>query len=167
MSAMFAQAPEPPTELGRYRILSSTAGIRVSRLQLGAMSIGQSWTAEMGSMDKDQSFKLLDAYVEAGGNTIDTANNYQDQESETWIGEWMKARGNRDKLVIATKYTTFYTKKVEGTGSSVNYAGNHRRSMHMSVRDSLRKLQTEWIDILYMHWYLSSCGWLLGMLTVE
>ena len=73
---MFKPAPEPPTELGRYRILSSTAGIRVSPLQLGAMSIGNAWQEFMGSMDKATSFKLLDAYFEAGGNFIDTANNY-------------------------------------------------------------------------------------------
>lgn len=87
MASLFAPAPEPPTELGRYRILSSTAGIRVSPLQLGAMSIGSAWNNFMGSMDKEASFKLLDAYYEAGGNFIDTANNYQNEESEKWIGE--------------------------------------------------------------------------------
>jgi len=63
MSDLFKPAPEPPTELGRYRILSRTAGVRVSPLQLGAMSIGDAWSGFMGSMDKDQSFKLMDAYV--------------------------------------------------------------------------------------------------------
>ena len=65
MSDLFKPAPQPPTELGRYRILSSTAGVRVSPLQLGAMSIGEAWKDFMGSMDKEQSFKLLDAYYEA------------------------------------------------------------------------------------------------------
>ncbi|KAF5855178.1 hypothetical protein ETB97_009755 [Aspergillus alliaceus] len=81
MSEFLTPAPEPSTELGRYRILSSTAGIRV-----------------LGSMDKESSFKLLDAFVEAGGNFIDTANNYQDEQSEAWIGEWMASRKNRDQL---------------------------------------------------------------------
>jgi len=63
MSDLFKPAPEPPTELGRYRILSKTAGVRVSPLQLGAMSIGDAWSGFMGSMDKEQSFKLMDAYV--------------------------------------------------------------------------------------------------------
>ena len=76
MAEMFQPAPEPATELGRYRILSSTAGIRVSPLQLGAMSIGDAWEETLGSMDKVTSYKLLDAFVEAGGNFIDTANNY-------------------------------------------------------------------------------------------
>lgn len=64
---------EPPTELGRYRILSKRAGIRVSPLQLGGANIGQAW-AGFGAMTKENAFKLLDAYEEAGGNFIDTAN---------------------------------------------------------------------------------------------
>ncbi|GAB1206315.1 hypothetical protein APSETT445_005000 [Aspergillus pseudonomiae] len=101
-------APEPATPLGRLRPLSSSASIRVSPLQLGGRSIGESWSSFMGSMSKPKAFELLDAYVDAGGNCIDTSNNYQDEQSERWIGEWMKARGNRDNVVIATKYTTSY-----------------------------------------------------------
>lgn len=153
MEEIFGPAPEPPTELGRYRILSSTAGIRVSPLQLGAMSIGDAWNGFMGSMDKDASIKLLDAFVEAGGNFIDTANNYQNEQSEEWIGEWMAARKNRDQLVLATKFTTDYKSYALGKGNAPNHCGNHRRSLHMSVRDSLRKLQTDWIDVLYLHWW--------------
>ncbi|KAK9482356.1 NADP-dependent oxidoreductase domain-containing protein [Lipomyces starkeyi] len=153
MAELFKAAPEPPTELGRYRILSSTAGIRVSPLQLGAMSIGDAWSNFMGSMDKPASFKLLDAYYEAGGNFIDTANNYQNEQSETWLGEWMSERKNRDQLVIATKFTTEYKAYKLGKGKTPNHCGNDKRSLHMSVRDSLNKLQTDWIDILYLHWW--------------
>ena len=68
-------APEPKTGLGRYRVLASRAGVRVSPIQLGAMSIGDQWDKfGMGSMNKEDSFKLLDAYFDAGGNFIDTAN---------------------------------------------------------------------------------------------
>jgi aryl-alcohol dehydrogenase-like predicted oxidoreductase len=95
MADMFQLAPEPATELGRYRVLSSTAGIRVSPLQLGAMSIGDAWSDFMGSMSKEQSFKLLDAFYDAGGNFIDTANNYQNEQSEQWIGEWYDLPENR------------------------------------------------------------------------
>jgi aryl-alcohol dehydrogenase-like predicted oxidoreductase len=95
----------------------------------------------------------LDAYYDAGGNFIDTANNYQDEQSEKWIGEWMKERGNRDLIVLATKFTTPYRSYEMGKGKTVNYSGNHKRSLYMSVRDSLKKLQTEWIDILYLHWW--------------
>ncbi|RFU27209.1 hypothetical protein B7463_g9136, partial [Scytalidium lignicola] len=151
--SLFAPAPEPPTELGRLRVLSSTAGIRVSPLQLGAMSIGDAWSGFMGSMDKESSFRLLDEFVRAGGNFIDTANNYQSEQSETWLGEWMTARRNRDRLVLATKFTTDYKAYELGRGQVANHCGNHRRSLHMSVRDSLKKLQTDWIDILYLHWW--------------
>lgn len=151
--SLFEPAPEPATELGRLRILSSTAGVRVSPLQLGAMSIGDAWSSFMGSMDKKQSFALLDAFVEAGGNFIDTANNYQNEQSEQWIGEWMQERGNRDQMVIATKFTTDYKGYDLGKGKAANHCGNHKRSLFMSVRDSLKKLQTDFIDILYLHWW--------------
>ncbi|MBD4620758.1 aldo/keto reductase, partial [Xanthomonas citri pv. citri] len=85
----------------------------------------------------------------ADGNFIDTANNYQYEQSETWIGEWMASRKLRDQIVIATKFTTDYKGYDVGKGKSANYCGNHKRSLHVSVRDSLRKLQTDWIDILY------------------
>ncbi|KAF5511751.1 putative aryl-alcohol dehydrogenase AAD14 [Colletotrichum siamense] len=145
--------PEPPTELGRYRILSPKCGLRVSPLQLGGMSIGDAWSSFMGSMNKEQAFELLDAFVAAGGNFIDTANDYQNEQSEAWLGEWMKLRGNRDQLVIATKFTSEYRSHALGKGKTPNHCGNHRRSLYMSVRDSLAKLQTDWIDILYLHWW--------------
>ena len=68
--------PQPVTPLGRYRVLSPQAGVRVSPLALGGGNIGDKW-AEFGAgaMDKESSFKLLDAFFEAGGNFIDTANN--------------------------------------------------------------------------------------------
>ncbi|CAI4440174.1 CPG_1a_G0017820.mRNA.1.CDS.1 [Saccharomyces cerevisiae] len=153
MSNMFEPAPEPPTELGNLRILSKTAGIRVSPLVLGGMSIGDAWSEVMGSMDKKHAFQLLDAFYDAGGNFIDTANNYQNEQSETWIGEWMDSRKLRDQMVIATKYTHDYKWFEVGKGKSANFCGNHKRSLHMSVRDSLCKLKTDWIDILYVHWW--------------
>ncbi|CAI4038659.1 hypothetical protein SMKI_06G0040 [Saccharomyces mikatae IFO 1815] len=96
MSDLFAPAPEPPTELGRLMILSKTAGIRVSPLILGGMSIGDAWSGVMGSMRKERAFELLDGFYEAGGNFIDTANNYQNEQSEAWIGEWIISRRLRD-----------------------------------------------------------------------
>ncbi|GAX72034.1 aryl-alcohol dehydrogenase [Saccharomyces cerevisiae] len=158
MADLFAPAPEPSTELGRLRVLSKSAGIRVSPLILGGMSIGDAWSEILGSMSKERAFELLDAFYEAGGNFIDTANNYQNEQSEAWIGEWMVSRKLRDQIVIPTKFTTDYKKYDVGGGKSANYCGNHKRSLHVSVRDSLRKLQTDWIDILYVHWwdYMSS-----------
>ncbi|EME47713.1 hypothetical protein DOTSEDRAFT_69607 [Dothistroma septosporum NZE10] len=153
MADMFEPAPAPKTELGRYRVLSSTAGVRVSPLQLGAMSIGEAWSSFMGSMNKENSFKLLDAFEEAGGNFIDTANNYQNEESEEWLGEWMEKKKNRDYMVIATKFTTNYVMGKVGKGKSVNQCGNHKKSLHVSLRDSLKKLRTDYLDILYVHWW--------------
>lgn len=76
--SLWKPIPAPESPLARYRILSPNASVRVSPLQLGAMSIGDSkkWAeGGMGAMDKESSFKLLDAFFEAGGNFIDTANN--------------------------------------------------------------------------------------------
>ena len=74
--SLFAPPPEPATPLGRYRVLSPLAGVRVSPLQLGGGSIGDGWSKfGMGAMNKETSFKPLDAYYQAGGNFIDTANN--------------------------------------------------------------------------------------------
>ena len=68
------------------------------------MSIGDKWDKlGMGAMDRESSFALLDAFYDAGGNFIDTANNYQDESSEEFIGEWMEKRGIRDQIVLATK----------------------------------------------------------------
>ncbi|KAK0190090.1 NADP-dependent oxidoreductase domain-containing protein [Armillaria mellea] len=142
---------DPPTKLGVYRVLSSRAGVRVSPLSLGAMSIGDKWAAHgMGSMDKESSFELLDAYFDMGGNFIDTANTYQDQSSEEFIGEWAEKRGIRDQLVIATKYTTNYQRGNDTIAQKVNYVGNSTKSMYLSVDASLKKLRTTYIDILYV-----------------
>ncbi|CAI1661280.1 hypothetical protein SEUBUCD646_0N00110 [Saccharomyces eubayanus] len=153
MSGMFEPAPEPSTELGLLRVLSKTASVKVSPLILGGMSIGDAWSGYLGSMDKERAFELLDAFYEAGGNFIDTANTYQNEQSEAWIGEWMKSRKLRDQIVIATKFSTDYKWYEVGKGKSANFCGNSKRSLHVSVRDSLRKLQTDWIDILYIHWW--------------
>lgn len=97
--------PLPPkTRLGRHRQLAPLAGLHVSPICLGGASIGDQWGKfGMGQTDRESSFKLLDAFYEAGGNFIDTANNYQDESSEAFIGEWMEAKGIRDQMVIATK----------------------------------------------------------------
>ncbi|KAJ7464239.1 NADP-dependent oxidoreductase domain-containing protein [Mycena galericulata] len=147
-------APTPPTKLGVYRTLSPLAGIHVSPLQLGAMSIGDKWEPlGMGSMNKESSFKLLDAYFDNGGNFIDTANSYQDESSESFIGEWAEQRGIRDQLVIATKYTSNFKSRNPSVSKKVTYVGNNAKSMHISVEASLKKLRTTYIDILYVHWW--------------
>lgn len=75
---LFTPRSAPESELARYRILSDTAGVRVSPLCLGAMSLGDQWTGFMaGKLDQKESEEYLDEFVKLGGNFIDTANNYQ------------------------------------------------------------------------------------------
>ncbi|KAF9523565.1 Aldo/keto reductase [Crepidotus variabilis] len=149
--SFFTPVSEPATKLGRYRVLSPHAGVHVSPLALGAMNIGDQWDKiGMGSMSKEDSFKLLDAYYDKGGNFIDTANNYQDETSEKFIGEWAENRGIRDQLFIATKYTAQY-KRATPLAQKIMYAGNNAKSLHLSVHDSLKKLRTSYIDLLYVH----------------
>ncbi|GJJ15086.1 hypothetical protein Clacol_009361 [Clathrus columnatus] len=150
----FAAVPRPDKPLSRYRILSPNAGVHVSPLQVGAMSIGDKWEKlGLGSMNKESSFKLLDAYYEAGGNFIDTASNYQDESSEEFIGEWMEKRGIRDQMVIATKYSTNYKRGADDIPIKINYVGNNHKSMRISIEESLKKLRTTYIDIFYVHWW--------------
>ncbi|EIN08741.1 Aldo/keto reductase [Punctularia strigosozonata HHB-11173 SS5] len=154
MSRLWKELPPPPTKLARYRRLSPLAGVHVSPIQLGAMSIGDKWAElGMGSMDKQSSFELLDAYFNAGGNFIDTANNYQDESSEEIIGEWMEQRSIRDQIVVATKYSSSFKYRDPSIAQKINYTGNNVKSMHVSVEASLRKLRTSYIDILYVHWW--------------
>ncbi|ORY34299.1 norsolorinic acid reductase [Naematelia encephala] len=143
----------PPSKLGRYRILGPNCGLRVSPLQLGAMSLG-SKSPGLGTITKEQAYSLLDTYYELGGNYIDTANAYQLGQSEEWIGDWLTERGVRDDLVIATKYTANYMGDYKETRPlQVNRAGNSYKSMFNSIEASLKKLQTSYVDVLYLHWW--------------
>ncbi|SJL15593.1 probable Aryl-alcohol dehydrogenase [NADP(+)] [Armillaria ostoyae] len=152
--SLHALASDPPTKLGVYRVLCAQAGVRVSPITLGAMSVGDKWEGlGMGSMNKESSFKLLDAYFDMGGNFIDTANGYQDGSSEEFIGEWAEQRGIRDQLVIATKYTANYKRGDDSVAQKVNYVGNSSKSLYLSVEATLKKLRTDYIDILYLHWW--------------
>ncbi|THH04118.1 hypothetical protein EW145_g5755 [Phellinidium pouzarii] len=149
MSSLVKPAPVPANPLARYRVLSPLAGVCVSPLQLGGMSIGDKWHSHgFGDMNKDSSFKLLDAYYDAGGNFIDTANTYQAETSEAFIGEWAEKRGIRDQL-----YTAGYKVEATDINVKVNYAGNNAKCLKVSVEASLKKLRTSYIDILYLHWW--------------
>ncbi|WYZ45338.1 hypothetical protein EsH8_VIII_000654 [Colletotrichum jinshuiense] len=152
MSALPMAAP-PKSPLARYRMLSPTASVRVSPLCLGAMNFGNAWKGYMGTCDQKTVEEILDFFYEQGGNFIDTSNNYQFQESEAWIGEWMKKRGIRDQMVIATKYSTNYQAGPNSPNIMANFTGNGSKSLHTSVEASLRKLQTDYIDLLYVHWW--------------
>uniref|UniRef100_A0A0D2XWX7 NADP-dependent oxidoreductase domain-containing protein n=1 Tax=Fusarium oxysporum (strain Fo5176) TaxID=660025 RepID=A0A0D2XWX7_FUSOF len=131
-------APPPKSPLGRYRLLSPTASRR------------KEW---MGECDQSTSESILDFFYEQGGNFIDSANNYQFQETEKWVGEWMRKRGNRDEIVVATKYTTNFRAGPGAPNIMVNFTGNGTKSLRASVEASLKNLQTDYIDLLYVHWY--------------
>ncbi|KAH8587365.1 NADP-dependent oxidoreductase domain-containing protein [Bisporella sp. PMI_857] len=148
----FPAAPKPTTLLGRHRVLSPTAGVRVSPICLGGMSLGNSWEGFMGKAEDP--YQILDAFFEQGGNFIDTANVYQGEESEKIIGDWMVKRANRDQMVIATKFTAGYRSyQRDKEPIQTNFTGSSVKSMHVSVNASLKKLQTDYIDILYVHWW--------------
>ena len=125
----------------RYGLLGRT-GLKVSDLCLGAMPFGDcrgAWGAP-----PEASRAMFDAYVEAGGNFIDTANGYQFGQSESLIGEFVAKR--RDAFVIATKYSLGPT-----TSDDPNASGNHRKSMVRGVEGSLRRLKTDHIDLYWVH----------------
>ncbi|GAA4638499.1 aldo/keto reductase [Actinoallomurus vinaceus] len=125
--------------LDTYRLLGRS-GLRVSPLALGAMTFGSDWG---WGADKDESRRIFDTYVERGGNFIDTANQYTEGTSERLVGEF--SRDKRERLVLATKYT------LSTRPGDPNSGGNHRKSMVRSVEGSLRRLGTDYIDLLYLH----------------
>jgi aryl-alcohol dehydrogenase-like predicted oxidoreductase len=149
--SFFEPPPKPETPLGWHRPLSPTAAVKVSPIALGGISFGNSWSELFGR--SQDAFLLLDTFLSLGGNFIDTASNYNGEESERLIGEWMEKRGVRDQMVIATKYGSAYrAHNRENEPFQSNFTGTSAKSLHNSVRDSLRKLRTDYIDILYVHW---------------
>ncbi|AXX30624.1 aldo/keto reductase [Actinosynnema pretiosum subsp. pretiosum] len=128
-----------PLTLDTYRLLGRS-GLRVSPLALGTATFGaeHGWGAE-----KDAARQLFDAYVERGGNFIDTANTYTDGTSERWLGEF--TRSTRESLVLSTKYTTLRRP------GDPNSAGSHRKSVVASLESSLRRLGTDHVDLLHLH----------------
>jgi aryl-alcohol dehydrogenase-like predicted oxidoreductase len=123
----------------RYRLLGNS-GLRVSEAALGTMTFGDDWG---WGAAKDESRKVYDAFREAGGNFIDTANLYTNGTSESFLGEFMQ--GHRHSIVMATKYTNAVP------GTDPNAAGNHRKSMMQAVEASLKRLGTDYIDLYWVH----------------
>jgi aryl-alcohol dehydrogenase-like predicted oxidoreductase len=123
----------------KYRLLGNS-GLRVSEACLGTMTFGEEWG--WGSA-KDEARKVYEAYREAGGNFIDTANVYTNGSSERFIGEFIK--DDRESIVLATKYSNAVP------GKDANAAGNHRKSMVQAVEASLKRLQTAYIDLYWVH----------------
>lgn len=123
----------------RYRLLGHT-GLRVSELCLGSMTFGEDWG---WGASKEEAFRMMEAFGEAGGNFIDTANHYTNGSSEKIVGEFV-AR-DRDHWVVATKYT------LNGRPDDPNAGGNHKKSMVRALEASLRRLGTDHIDLYWVH----------------
>ena len=122
----------------KYRLLGKS-GLRVSEAALGAMTFGDEW----GWAPKDEAQKVYETYREAGGSFLDTANFYTSGTSEKFVGEFIK--GHRDSVVLATKYSN------AAPGNDPNAAGNHRKSMMQALEASLKRLQTDYIDLYWVH----------------
>ena len=123
----------------RYRLLGKS-GLRVSEICLGTMSFGQRWGF---GADEATSHQVLDAYAEAGGNFYDTANKYHNGETEQILGSWLV--GKRERSVVATKYT------LSMDHGDPNASGGHRKNLVQAVEASLKRLKTDYIDLLWMH----------------
>lgn len=123
----------------RYRLLGRS-GLRVSELCLGTMTFGE--TGSGWSAEEPESRAMFDTYVDAGGNFIDTANVYSYGVSEEYLANFIGE--DRDRFVLATKYTL----KMR---DDPNYAGNHRKNLKRSIVESLDRLNTDHVDLLWMH----------------
>ena len=121
--------------------LLGNSGLKVSELCLGTMGFG---TENGWGADKEPSFRIMEAFAYAGGNFLDTANRYKDGTSEKIIGEFMLQQ-DRDYWVLATKYSLYDNLE------NPNASGNNRKNMMRSVEASLKRLQTDYIDVLYLH----------------
>jgi aryl-alcohol dehydrogenase-like predicted oxidoreductase len=123
----------------KYKLLGKS-GLRVSELCLGTMTFGEEWGT---GASQEESYKMFDVFIEAGGNFLDTANYYTNGTSEKILGDCIKR--DRDKFVVATKYT------LHNRVGDLNSCGNHRKNLIASLENSLRRMRTDYVDILYLH----------------
>ncbi|MFN4145248.1 MAG: aldo/keto reductase [Runella sp.] len=123
----------------KYKLLGNS-GLRVSELCLGTMTFGPEWG---WGADRHESKRIFDVYANAGGNFLDTANRYTEGTSERYLGEFIAS--DRDHFVVATKYT------LKDRDGDPNFAGNHRKNMIRSLDQSLKRLNTDYIDLFWLH----------------
>jgi aryl-alcohol dehydrogenase-like predicted oxidoreductase len=128
------------TTLDRY-ITLGRSGLRVSPLCLGSATFDGDYVG----IDEALSYKILDRYIETGGNFIDSADFYSEGKSESLIGRYTKKRSNRDKLVIGTKYT------MRMDPENINSAGNSRINLLTALENSLKRLNTDYVDVYWTH----------------
>ena len=130
---------KPLTKLDNYRLLGNS-GLRVSPMCLGTMTFGEDWG---WGADFETSQQIFNIYADRGGNFIDTANLYTNGTSEKFLGKLLE--GKRDNFVLATKYSLSMNPKNPNSG------GNHRRSMVRAIEESLKRLNTDYIDLYWLH----------------
>lgn len=123
----------------RYKLLGNS-GLRVSELALGTMTFGPEWG---WGATREESKRMFDTFANRGGNFLDTANIYTGGTSEEYVGDFIKA--DRDHWVLATKYA------LQMREGDPNYSGNHRKNMMQSVEASLKRLDTDYIDLFWVH----------------
>jgi aryl-alcohol dehydrogenase-like predicted oxidoreductase len=123
----------------RYKLLGKS-GLRVSEVALGTMTFGEDWG---WGASKEVSKQLFDLYAEAGGNFIDTANRYTNGTAEKYVGEFVAA--DRHHFVVTTKYSLFTRH------GDPNFSGNHRKNMVQALEASLKQLQTDYVDVYWVH----------------
>jgi len=118
------------------------SGLRVSPLSLGTMTFGTEWG--WGS-EEAQARQIFDRYLDQGGNFVDTANLYTGGKSEQMVGKFISEKKLRDRIVLATKFT-FNTEQ-----GNPNTGGNGRKNIYQALEASLRRLQTDYIDLYWLH----------------
>jgi aryl-alcohol dehydrogenase-like predicted oxidoreductase len=118
------------------------SGLRVSPFSLGTMTFGTEWG--WGS-EEAQARQIFDRYVDQGGNFVDTANLYTGGKSEQMVGKFISEKKLRDRIVLATKFT-FNTEQ-----GNPNTGGNGRKNIYQALEASLRRLQTDYIDLYWLH----------------
>ncbi|MEX5582492.1 aldo/keto reductase [Pseudomonas lurida] len=126
----------------RNKVFGRRSGLLVSELALGTGNFGTGWGH---GAERDEAKQIFDGYLEAGGNFLDTANGYQFGQAEKLLGEFIASE--RDNLVVATKYTLRTQPSDEGTIR----LGNNRKNLVRSVEESLKRLNTDRIDLLWAH----------------
>jgi aryl-alcohol dehydrogenase-like predicted oxidoreductase len=118
------------------------SGLRVSRLALGTMTFGTEWG---WGADRSVARRLFDRYLDAGGNFLDTADGYTNGTSETWLGEFVREAGVRDRVVIATKFG------FNAEPGNPNAGGSGRKNILRALEGSLRRLGTDYVDLYLLH----------------
>ena len=125
----------------KYTSFGKNTGLRISELALGTGNFGKRWGY---GTEKDEAKIIFDTYANAGGNFIDTANSYQLGESEEFLSDFIAK--DRDHFVLASKYSF----PSSGT-PNISHSGNSRKNMVFTVEESLKRLKTDHLDILWAH----------------